>query len=162
MTDRNLPQDMTDAERRLANLVVLGQVAELDAERARVRVKAGPILTAWLPFTTGRAGPDVTWHAPEPGEQVVLVAPGGDLNQAVILGAYYRDAHPAPADSPDIRRTVFKDGTIEEYDRQNHHWLLDLRANNGTVEILTGTTQVRIGPGNLWLRADRIDLNDDR
>lgn len=160
--DRDLLQDMTDAERRLSNVVLFGQVEALDAKRARVRVRAGPILSGWIACGTSRAGPDRTWHVYEPGEQVILVAPGGDLNQAVILGAYYRDAHPAPADSPDIRRTVFKDGTIEEYDRQNHHWLLDLRANNGTVEILTGTTQVCIGPGNLWLRADRIDLNDDR
>ena len=33
MTDRNLPQDMTDAERRLANLVVLGQVARSEERR---------------------------------------------------------------------------------------------------------------------------------
>ena len=78
MSERHLHQDMTEAERRLSNLVMLGQVAELDAKKARVRVQAGPILTAWLPFATVRAGLDRTWHAPEPGEQVVLVAPGGD------------------------------------------------------------------------------------
>jgi len=87
MSERHLHQDMTEAERRLSNVVMLGQVAELDAKKARVRVQAGPILTAWLPFATVRAGPDRTWHAPEPGEQVVLIAPGGDLNQAVVVGS---------------------------------------------------------------------------
>ena len=93
MSERHLHQDMTEAERRLSNLVMLGQVAELDAARARVRVQAGPILTAWLPFATVRAGADRTWHAPEAGEQVVLVAPGGDLNQAVVVGS---TAQPLP------------------------------------------------------------------
>ena len=50
MSERHLHQDMSDAERRLSNLVMLGQVAELDAKQARVRVQAGPILTAWLPI----------------------------------------------------------------------------------------------------------------
>ncbi len=35
MSERHLHQDMTEAERRLSNVVMLGQVAELDTERAR-------------------------------------------------------------------------------------------------------------------------------
>jgi len=158
MTDRNLPQDMTDAERRLANLVVLGQVAELDVERARVRVKAGPILTAWLPFTTGRAGPDVTWHAPEPGEQVVLVAPGGDLNQAVVVGSLYRQAYPAPADSAEISRTRFKDGAVMEYDREQHHWRLSV-PSGGRIVLEIGPSKVEMSDSGIRITGSRIDLN---
>lgn len=158
MTDRNLPQDMTEAERRLANLVVLGQVAELDAERARVRVKAGPILTAWLPFTTGRAGPDVTWHAPEPGEQVVLVAPGGDLNQAVVVGALYRQAYPAPADTADISRTRFKDGAVMEYDRERHHWHLSV-PSGGKIVLEIGPSKIEMSDSGIRITGPRIDLN---
>ena len=160
--DREVLRDMGDAERRISNIIVIGQVTELDAARARVRVRAGETLTGWLPFTTPRAGEDRTWHAPEPGEQVVLAAPGGDLAAAVVIGSCYRDAHPQPADTKDVRRTIFKDGTIEEYDRKEHRWRLDMRATDGTMEILTGTTQVIIGPHNVWIRADRIDFNDDR
>ena len=158
MTDRNLPQDMIDAERRLANLVVLGQVAELDAERARVRVKAGPILTAWLPFTTGRAGPDVTWHAPEPGEQVVLVAPGGDLNQAVVVGSLYREAYPPPADSADISRTLYKDGAVMEYDREQHHWHLSV-PSGGQILLEIGPSKIEMSDSGIRITGPRIDLN---
>lgn len=158
MTDRNLPQDMTEAERRLANLVVLGQVAELDAERARVRVKAGPILTAWLPFTTGRAGPDVTWHAPEPGEQVVLVAPGGDLNQAVVVGSLYRQAYPAPADSAEISRTQYKDGAVMEYDREQHHWHLSV-PSGGQIVLEIGPSKIEMSDSGIRITGPRIDLN---
>ena len=158
MSERHLHQDMTDAERRLSNVVMLGQVAELDTERARVRVQAGPILTAWLPFATVRAGADRTWHAPEPGEQVVLVAPGGDLNQAVVVGSLYRQAYPPPADSADISRTEWQDGAALAYDRQLHHWHLSVPAG-GKIVLEVGPSKIEMSDSGIRLTAPRIDLN---
>lgn len=108
-------------------MALMGQTVAPDTVRARVRVQAGPITTGWLPFATMRAGEDRTWHPPEPGEQVLLVAPGGDLNQGVVVGSIYRAAHPAPADSANVSRTLFKDGAVMEYDRAQHHWRLASR-----------------------------------
>lgn len=158
MSERHLHQDMTDAERRLSNLVMLGQVAELDASRARVRVQAGPILTAWLAFATVRAGPDCTWHAPEPGEQVVLVAPCGDLNQAVVVGSLYRDAHPPPADSADISRTEWKDGAALAYDRAQHHWRLSV-PGGGKIVLEVGPSKIEMSDAGIKITGPRIDLN---
>ena len=158
MSERHLHQDMTEAERRLSNLVMLGQVAELDASRARVRVQAGPILTTWLPFATVRAGPDRTWHAPEAGEQVVLVAPGGDLNQAVVVGSLYRDAYPPPSDSADISRTEWKDGAALAYDRQLHHWHLSV-PGGGKIVLEVGPSKIEMSDSGIRLTAPRIDLN---
>ena len=158
MSERHLHQDMSDAERRLSNWVMLGQVAELDAKQARVRVQAGPILTAWLPFASSRAGPDRTWHAPEPGEQVVLVAPGGDLNQAVVVGSLYRQAHPPPADSADVSCTKWKDGAVMEYDRAKHHWRLAVPAG-GKIVLEIGPSKIEMSDAGIRLTAPRIDLN---
>ena len=158
MSERHLHQDMTEAERRLSNVVMLGQVAELDAERARVRVQAGPILTAWLPFATVRAGLDRTWHAPEAGEQVVLVAPGGDLNQAVVVGSLYRDAYPPPADSADISRTEWQDGAALAYDRQLHHWRLSGPAG-GKIVLEVGPSKIEMSDAGIKITGPRIDLN---
>ena len=158
MSERHLHQDMTEAERRLSNLVMLGQVAELDAKKARVRVQAGPILTAWLPFATVRAGLDRTWHAPEAGEQVVLVAPGGDLNQAVVVGSLYRDAYPPPADSADISRTEWQDGAALAYDRQLHHWRLSVPAG-GKIVLEVGPSKIEMSDAGIKITGPRIDLN---
>ena len=158
MSERHLHQDMTDAERRLSNLVMLGQVVELDASRARVRVQAGPILTAWLPFASVRAGLDRTWHAPEPGEQVVLVAPGGDLYQAVVVGSLYRDAYPPPADSADISRTEWQDGAALAYDRQLHHWRLSVPAG-GKIVLEVGPSKIEMSDAGIKITGPRIDLN---
>ena len=81
--ERNLHYDATETERRASNTVLMARVEEIDAEKARIRVSAAEIESAWIPFSSSRAGPDRTWHAPEPGEQIVLVAPCGDLNNAV-------------------------------------------------------------------------------
>ena len=140
MTERNLHQDMTEAERRISNLALMGQVVALDAARARVRVQAGPITTGWLPFATMRAGHDRSWHPPEPGEQVLLVAPGGDLNQGVVVGSIYRAVHPAPADSANISRTQWQDGAVMEYERAQHHWRLSVPASGKIVLEIGATT----------------------
>jgi phage baseplate assembly protein V len=158
MIQRNLHQDMTEAERRISNVALMGQVVALDTVRARVRVKAGPITTGWLPFATLRAGPDRTWHPPEPGEQVLLVAPGGDLNQGVVVGSIYRADHPAPADSEDISRTLFKDGAVIEYDRAQHHWRLAVPAG-GKIVLEIGPTKLELSDQGARLTAPQIDLN---
>lgn len=147
---KRLDQDMTDAERRIGNIVIMGRIAELDAATARVRVTTGDITTGWLPFATNRAGQDRTWHAPEPGEQVVVVCPCGDTNQGVMVGSVYRDAHPAPGDTEEISRTVFKDGATLEYDRKQHKHLLDVPAG--------GSITLRIGRTTLVLRDDGATL----
>jgi len=158
MSERTLHQDMTEAERRISNVALMGQVVALDTARARVRVQAGPITTGWLPFATLRAGQDRTWHPPEPGEQVVLVAPGGDLNQGVVVGSIYRADHPAPADSEHISRTLFKDGAVMEYDRAQHHWRLSV-PSGGKIVLEIGPTRLELSDQGARLTAPRIDLN---
>ena len=158
MSERNLHHDMSEAERRISNVALMGQVVALDTACARVRVQAGPITTGWLPFATLRAGPDRTWHPPEPGEQVLLVAPGGDLNQGVVVGSIYRADHPAPADSADVSRTLFKDGAVMEYDRAQHHWRLAVPAGDKIV-LEIGATTLELSDQGARLTSPRIDLN---
>ncbi|MEW6490366.1 MAG: phage baseplate assembly protein V [Thermodesulfobacteriota bacterium] len=108
---------VAELERRVGCLLRLGTVAELDAGAARVRVRSGELLTAWLPWLTRRAGPDRDWWAPEPGEQVLLLAPSGELAAAVVLPAVYQQAHPAPASAATKHRVEYADGGFSEYDR---------------------------------------------
>ena len=155
MSERNLHHDMTDAERRLHNVAMLGQVLAIDTTTARVRVQAGPITSGWLPFVTLRAGHDRSWHPPEPGEQVLLVAPGGELNQAVVVGSIYRQAHPAPADSIDISRTVYKDGAVAEYDRAQHHWRLSV-PEGGHIRFEIGGTVLELTAEGVTLTTAKL------
>ena len=48
--------DVIDLARRLANLLRLGTIEQVDHPAARVRVRSGDIVTTWLPWFTWRAG----------------------------------------------------------------------------------------------------------
>ena len=93
--------ELVEVDRRLANIVTLGSIAAVDVANAVAQVQIGGILTDWLPWLTARAGNDITWWAPEVGEQVVILSPSGDLAQGVVLPGLYQTAHPAPSNSAD-------------------------------------------------------------
>lgn len=125
-----------ELERRLSNTIRPGTVLEADYEKARIRVTMGDNTSAWLPWLTSRAGEDRTWHAPEVGEQVIVMAPGGELSAGYVMpGGIYKTDYPANADKPEISRTTYKDGAILEYDREAHKHLLQLPEGSATVKV---------------------------
>ncbi len=126
--------EITELNRRLANMITLGVVAEADYEAALVRVQIGELLSAWLPWGVLRAGNDRTWWSPEVGEQVMVISPSGDPAQGIVLTALYQNEHPAPDNNPNIHKVIYKDGAAIEYDRENHH-LKAVLPSGGTAEL---------------------------
>lgn len=109
---------LPDMERRTANAIRYGTVMAVDLANARVRVKSGEIETTWLPWSTGRASPAKRrWDPPAVGEQVIMLSPGGDMRQGVVLPGIFQDSAAAPSASADADTTVYSDGTMIEYDR---------------------------------------------
>lgn len=112
-----------DIERRLADVVRIGRVEKQDFSdpaAPRVRVRSAGKLTGWLPWTAGRAGGDTQWDPLDMGEQVIMVAPSGDLTQAVIIGSIHQKSAPAPENGADVQGRRWKDGAVDRYDRENH------------------------------------------
>lgn len=123
-------QTLPEIERKLENLIRLGSVAEVNPSTALCRVETGDITTNWLPWITQRAGSDRTWWPPSVGEQVVLLCPGGNPSNGLVLLGVFSDAHPAPAS--DLNTTVmalFRDGTRLSYDNAAHHLIADVRGD---------------------------------
>lgn len=123
------PFAINEAHRLISNLIRIGVVEELDPKTARVRVKVGGFTTDWLPWATHRAGATRTWSAPRKGEQVVLLSPYGDPSQGVVMTSIYQDDHPAPADSQDIEKTVYPDGTTVTYDSKDNVYTMTVAGN---------------------------------
>lgn len=158
MTARNEAYEalyLPELERRLANSIRVGTVAELDPAKARVRIKSGKLTTGWLPWTVGRAGPDRQWSAPEVGEQVIIAAPSGDLTQAIVLGSLYQKKHPAPGDSADNTITEWGDGAKLSYDRASHTYTLTVPAG-GTINLNSGGTQFSITDSSVTMKTQRF------
>ncbi len=119
MTERSMEYRMAELERRLANVVRLGTIEEVDysGNVPRARIKIGKLKTTWLPLPAGRAGGDrVSWHY-EAGEQVHVLSPDGRLENAVIGHAINSGSAGAVSDSADTPRIQFSNGDTIEYDR---------------------------------------------
>ncbi|MCP1121755.1 phage baseplate assembly protein V, partial [Robbsia andropogonis] len=53
------------------------------------------------------------------GEQVLILAIGGELNTAFVVPGIYSDNHPAPSVSADACHIRFPDGAVMEYEPAN-------------------------------------------
>jgi phage baseplate assembly protein V len=156
--DRNAFLDMSQTERMLSNLITFAKVIALDETKAKVKVKAGEICTTWLNVTTLRAGEDRHWWLPEVGEQVVVLAPSGDLNQGVVIGSIFSEGYP-PNDNKKTKHTSsYQDGAVFAYDREEHHYRIQL-PEDGKLTITMGDSALLIDGKSIRLKSPRIDLN---
>jgi phage baseplate assembly protein V len=166
---------LNELDRRLANLVRVGKVKEIDTDEMRVKVQLGDDDnehdTDWLPWATRRAGEDKTWDPPDVDEQVIVIAPGGELDQAFVWGALFSDDFPANGDDVKDRRVTFKDGSIIEFDRDAS--TLNMTLNEDAVFTLKiGSMEMKLtkdgaiigsdNPSEFASRADRTDAELDK
>ncbi|SFR13853.1 phage baseplate assembly protein V [Enterobacter sp. kpr-6] len=112
----NTLANIQELARALRNMIRTGVIVETDLETGRCRVQTGGIYTDWLQWLTHRAGRSRTWWAPSIGEQVLILAVGGELDTAFVLPGIFSDDHPAPSASADAWHVTFPDGAVIEYE----------------------------------------------
>ena len=151
--------DLSDLLRRVENIVRVGTVSELDEAKARIRVQIGPIKTAWIPWLTNRAGNDRDWWAPEPGEQVVVFSPSGELAAGFAIPAIYTTSNNAPASTKEKHRVVYADGTSVEYDRASHTYHLNVLGPGAKVKVTTPGDIEFNASGEIDFTAPNINLH---
>lgn len=112
----NTLSTIQELARALRNMIRTGVIVETDLNAGRCRVQTGGIYTDWLQWLTHRAGRSRTWWAPSVGEQVLILAIGGELDTAFVLPAIFSDDHAAPSASADAWHVSFPDGAVMEYE----------------------------------------------
>lgn len=112
----NIPANINELARAIRNMVRTGFVVETDLDAGRCRVQTGGIITDWLQWLTQRAGRSRTWWAPSVGEQVLILAVGGELDTAFVLPGIFSNENPAPSASADALHIAFPDGAVIEYE----------------------------------------------
>ncbi|HAO0691822.1 TPA: phage baseplate assembly protein V [Escherichia coli] len=99
----NTLANIQELARALRNMIRTGLVVETNLKAGRCRVQTGGMCTDWLQWLTHRAGRSRTWWAPSVGEQVLILAVGGELDTAFVLpGIYSGDNRGFEADQLDI------------------------------------------------------------
>lgn len=76
-----------ELDRRLANIVQLGRVVEIDNANMRARVQIGDLLTPMIPVAQLASGQIKLHWMPSAGEQVVVYAPSGEIGGAFVSGS---------------------------------------------------------------------------
>jgi phage baseplate assembly protein V len=145
--------ETTELERRLSNLIRIGTVSDADYKRAKVRVDCDGLTTDWLPWITHRAHRDIDWWAPEIGEQVVIMAPSGLLEDAFVFSGLYSDNHPEPESDPDKHVIRYANGDSITHDRRNGSFFIQCA---GDVKIQSGGNLEILVSGRVTVTADNV------
>lgn len=157
-------ENIAELRRLIHNLIRVGIVTDVDygdpaaepPKPPRVRVEIGELETNWLRWIESRAGTTRTWCPPTVDEQVIVFAPGGDLNTAVVLTGLFRNIHRAPSDNGDHFHAVMPDGAVIDYHHVEHHLKVDIP---GDITI-NATGDIRItASGDMHLKGRNIFEN---
>ncbi len=147
---------ISELQRKLANIVRIGVVKEIDYEKAKVRVKIGEFLTDYLQWVTSKAGKDRDWSPPDIDEQVVVFSPLGELSLGVVLGGIYQEKYPTSENKKEINSIKFQDGTKFTYDKEKHHLGIEVVDK---ITLKAGGSSIEMTKSEIKLKADRINLN---
>jgi len=140
----------------IAALIRLGTITEVDLSAATCKVRYGdpddaePGESPAIRWLTFRAGQTRIWSPPSIGEQVLLLAPDGQLGNAVAIAGVVQDAFP-PAGSTRAELIAFEDGATISYDPEAHALKASL-PGGATAEI--------DAPGGITLRGPVTIVGD--
>ena len=111
--------DLSEIVRSIPNLIRTGHIAEIKADKVRVRLSP-TLLTTWLQWVALRAGDVIDWCPPSVGEQVIVFSPSGDLTQGKVLAGLFSAESPAPEQSLKVRSIHYPDGAVVRYNFEAH------------------------------------------
>lgn len=116
-----------EADRRLAALIQVGTVAEVDygdpaaspPRPSRCRVQVGEWVSALLPWQTLSAGSVRHWNPPKVGEQAMIIAPSGEVAGGFVMPGFYSTQHSgAPRNEAAVIAWHMPDGCIIAYNHE--------------------------------------------
>lgn len=107
---------LAELRRLIGNLIRVGVVTQVDHLMTVARVQTGGLQTDWIRWGVDRAAGAVSWWAPEVGEPVILLAPDGALENAVIAFSLYSQAVQPPDSGKTSHVVRYPDGAEFSYD----------------------------------------------
>ena len=163
MFDEEQGFTLNDLGRRLANIIRIGTIFEIDFQAAKARVKIGELETDFLPWANANSGSNNSWNPPEIDEQVIILSPSGDLSQAVILPSLYKNN--ASDSDQNIKSITYQDGSKISFNVSSGILDLDLKGNvtikvvgNANIEAANSTIKVT---GDAEIEATKVTLKGD-
>ena len=149
--------------RLLANMIRTGRVEQVRVDSAgnpaACRVRTGDLLTTWVPWMVQAAGGSNQtrhWRTPAKNEPCMLLAPGGDLAQAVALPGIYSSDMPQGAADEDVERHDFSASDFWEHKRSAGTLVFNI-ARSITFQV--GGSSMTIAPAGIELVSPTLTHN---
>ena len=137
--------DFTISEiiRKLANLIRIGKIHEIDGSLVKVRI--GQVITDWLPVVSG-AGETVMWNPISKDELVAVFFPYGETAQGFVLRSIHYTNYKAPENTQDNSiNTPFK---------------IKINGSEGLEGEFGKDFSVKCGSGEIKLSEDLIQIQN--
>ncbi len=164
----------SEVVRKLANLIRLGKIAEID--EAQVKVQIGRVITGWLPIIS-TAGETTSWTPISKGEQVVVFSPFGESAQAFVLRSIHYNNYKAPNDKNSVSLKTKSDIKVEgdqkfsastkngfEFSSGNTNFkisdeTIELFSANAHINMSSDSISLSNGNANIKISSSGIQLN---
>jgi phage baseplate assembly protein V len=163
----------SDLCRRVANLIRIGKVAEVDG--AQVKVQIGKVKTNWLPIVSMASDTNI-WIPITVGEQVAVILPYGEMAQSFVIRSIHYNKYTAPekkdiismqtkadvkVESDGKLEALFKNGfELKSGDTYIYVYENNMKAKSGNAEITVADSRISCNSGNssIICENDRITL----
>jgi phage baseplate assembly protein V len=150
----------SDLCRRVANLICIGKIAEI--EGAQVKVQIGKVKTNWLSIVS-MAGDTNVWIPITVGESVAVFSPYGEMAQSFVIRSIHYNKYAAPekkdiismqtksdvkAESEGKLEALFKNGfELKVNDTYIYVYENNAKAKSGNAEITVADGQISCKSG---------------
>lgn len=164
----------SEVVRKLANIIRLGKIAEIDGDQ--VRVEIGRVKTGWLPIVSN-AGNTSLWLPISEGEQVAVFAPYGEMAQAFVLRSIHYNTYKIPENVNNLSLTTDKNvkfSSPEKYEASFSKGLkficekcvislddhgITLKVGNSTISLSENSISLSNGASSIDISASSISLS---
>ena len=158
-------QILDELSRRIAGMLRVGLVHEIDYPGLRLRVRSGDITTGWLPWPGYLGRNRVDWTPLVVGQEVLIAAPSGDLSQAVVVALLHVTSDPPPStdETQDVVR--FRSGSTVTHDADTGDLEVTGVRNIGItaaeqIVLTVGRSTITMTDSDLLLVSPHIGEND--
>lgn len=136
--------DRAETDRMVSGMLMAGTIEDVDYPNARVRVRSGSWVSAWLPWGSLAAGQVRHWRPPSVGEQALIMSPSGQPEQGMVMPGFYAEQHKQANDNrKEIVSWLMPDDTLFEYDWDKHE--ITVHAVGSARIRIAGSAHVSIG-----------------
>jgi phage baseplate assembly protein V len=148
----------SDLCRRVANLIRIGKIAEVNG--AQVKVQIGKVKTNWLPIVS-MAGDTNIWIPITVGEVVSVISPYGEMAQSFVIRSLHYNKYAAPENKNDISLKTKTDVKVEGDGKFEGEFKngFELKVNDTYVYVRDDNVSVKSGNAEITVSDERISCN---